>query len=144
MEIQTYYFALYSKALLEKNPDEGENVSIGLTEDYISSFLDNINFFEKRFYCAHVKQSTYENYDQEALSFLAKDTENDMNDENDITLDKGEWIEDLSESKIVCTHPDTGEEVDGIQYLEDNGLYYFLAETGITKFSSWCDKEDLQ
>ena len=136
MEIKQYYFALYSKALLEEN-DPSTNETI---------FPDNIKFYEKRFYCAHVKQSTYETCDPEELSFLAKDEETDENDyvNDDITLDDGEWIENLNESKVVCTHPETGKEVDGIQYLEDIKLYYYLAETGITKFTSWCNEEDMQ
>ena len=136
MEIKQYYFALYSKALLEENePNTNEII-----------FPDNIKFYEKRFYCAHIKQSTYETADPEELSFLSKDDESDENDyeNDDITLDDGEWIENLNESKVVCTHPETGEEVDGIQYLEDNKLYYYLAETGITKFATWCNKDDMQ
>jgi hypothetical protein len=136
MEIKQYYFALYSKALLEENePIKNENI-----------FPDNIKFYEKRFYCAHIKKTTYETCDPEELSFLAKDDESDENDyeNDDITLDEGEWIENLNKSKVVCTHPETGEEVDGILYLEENKLYYYLAETGITKFASWCNKEDMQ
>ena len=136
MEIKQYYFALYSKALLEEN-EPNTNKTI---------FPDNIKFYEKRFYCAHIKQSTYETCDPEELSFLSKDEESDENDyeNDDITLDDGEWIENLNESMVVCTHPETGEEVDGIQYLADNKLYYYLAETGITKFATWCNKEDMQ
>ena len=138
MEIKQYYFAVYSKALLEENEASKHD------DDYISTILDNTVFYEKRFYLAHIKESTYENSEPEELSFLAKDDNLDESDEkDDNTLDEGEWIENICESKVVCTHPETGKEVDGIQYLEEKGLYYDLSETGMIKFSSWCNKEDI-
>ena len=141
MEIKQYYFAVYYEALLEENePSKYDN-------DYISSIFDNITFYEKRFYLAHIKETTYEEYDTEELSILAKDGEFDEidndNDNDNITLDAGEWIENINESKVVCKHPETNEEVDGIKYLEYKGLYYFLAETGMLNYSSWCNKEDI-
>ena len=66
MEIKQYYFAVYSKALLEENR-RGDVAERGAT------ILDNTVFYEKRFYLAHIKESTYENSDPEELSFLAKD-----------------------------------------------------------------------
>ena len=135
MEIKQYYFAVYSKALLEENR-RGDVAERGAT------ILDNTVFYEKRFYLAHIKESTYENSDPEELSFLAKD-DNLNEKEDDDTLDEGEWIENIYESKVVCTHPETGKEVDGIQYLEEKGLYCDVAETGMIKFSSWCNKEDI-
>ena len=63
-----------------------------------NNFPYNIKFYEKRFYCAHIKQSTYETCDPEELSFLAKD---DESDENEDESDK-DWQDALKEA--VCLH----------------------------------------
>ena len=110
-------------------------------DDYASSIFDNVTFYEKRFYLAHIKESTREKYGPEDLLFLAKENEFDETDDYHIKLDEGEWIENVNESFVVCIDPETNEEVDGIEYLKNNGLYYFLAETGIIKYSIWHNKD---
>lgn len=119
MEIKQYYIAVYRTATLERSDETDESVDK-------SEILDEITFYEKRYYCAHIKESTYETSDPEELSHLARDDESEGDgdedeDENEVTLEEGEWIEDLSESVVVCTHPETEEEVDGIEYLEGKG-----------------------
>jgi len=132
MEIKQYYIASYAKASLEEEePSEYD-------EDYVSSIFENVEFYEKRIYLAHIKDSTREKYQPEELVLLAKESESDETPNNHITLDEGEWIENVNESSVVCTNPDTYEEEDGIQYLSlVYGLQYFLAETDSMEYAVW-------
>lgn len=117
-EIKLYYIASYALATLEEN------------EPAQHTKIDNIIFYEKRFYLAHIKESTREKYElepEELILFV----------EEEGGLDDGEWIEDMNESTVVCIHPQTQEEVDGIEYLEDKGLDYFLAETAKMEYAVW-------
>ena len=142
MEIKKYYIAAYAKALLEEDEkDEHEEDEEDEDDEDDISIFENITFYEKRFYLAHIKESTHEKYEPEELLFLAKENEFDETPDYHIKLDEGEWIENVNESCVVCIDPETNEEVDGIEYLEKNGLYYFLAETGIIKYSIWHNKD---
>ena len=140
-EIKEYYFALYLKAILNyENDNDNDN-------ENTSSIIDDLTFYEKRFFCAHLYNSTYEKmYDCEELALFAKYDIKEENDyiSNNIKLNENEWIEDICDCKIIVTDPDTGKEVDGVIYLENKGFSDIcIEESGITKFSSWCDKSDL-
>ncbi len=134
MDIKKYSIAVYSDALLEEDePSENDDCSV-------SSIFDNISFYEKRFHVAYIKESTHDKYSPEDLVLLSKENKTDETPSSHIILDEDEWIENISESMVVCNDPETYEEVDGIKYLEEKGLFYFLAETGPMLYSIWCDE----
>jgi hypothetical protein len=137
MDINQYYIAVYSKCLLEEVEESNNN------DDLITSILDNITFYEKKFYLAHIKEKTRYQHTPEDLSYLAKDDEFDETDYENITLEEGKWIEDICELKVIFFDDETCQEIDGIEYLENKGLFYYLAESGSIKFASWCEKEDI-
>ena len=138
MDINKYYIAVYSKCLLEEVEPSNNH------DDLIASIFDNTTFYEKKFYLAHIKETTRYQYTPEDLSYLAKDDEFDETDYENIKLEEGEWIEDICELKVIFFDEETGEEIDGIEFLENQGLECYLAETGSIKFASWCEKEDIK
>ena len=134
MEIKKYYIEVYSEAVLEEDePSEHD-------ESYVSSVMDSVSFYEKRFYLAHIKESTRKKYSTDELIVLSKENKSDETPCSDIILEEDEWIENVNESMVVCVHPETDEEVDGIEYLRDKGIFYFLAETWSMTYSKWSDE----
>jgi len=133
-QIQKYYFALYAKA--------GVEIFTKKTNKKTARF-DDITFYDKEYYCAHLYPSTYEKIDScEELHPYAKDCEEDKN-EYEHELRSGEWVEDIHDCKLVCVNPKTGKEVDAHEFLEKKGYTYDWSESGCTKFSNWVDEDDL-
>ena len=136
-EITNYYFALYAKAGLQIFTKKLQKES---------TRFDNMTFYDKQYYCAHVYPSTHKTIDDcEELFFFAKDDEDDENDYKSrrITLKEGEWVEDIHDCKLVCIHPHTNKEVDAYEFLEKKGYTCDWSESGSTKFASWVDEDDL-
>jgi hypothetical protein len=136
--IQNFYFALYAKACVEITQND---------EIVETTQFDDITFYDKQFYCAHLYPSTYKkiyNIDCEDLVIMAKFYIDEENyNENVIDLHPEEWIEDLSESAIVCTDPETNKEIDAFDFVKSYGYSCNSTESGYTKFSAWCDESDL-
>ena len=154
--VNKYYFASYAKAILElSTTDNGDNGDNDIDHEYASPLDDlfcDLRFYEKRFYCAHLRSVTFEHKnddDAEELLHFSKDCESDENDyvSNKIKLRPNEWIEDLSSSSIVCFGLDCDDdrkEIDGLQYLKNQGYNYEWVESGIIKFATWCNKSDVR
>jgi len=135
--IQNYYFATYAKA----------GVEILTKKKNKTARFDDVIFYDKTYYRAHLYSSTYDKLDEddcEELISYAKDDEDDENDyEGCIELKKGEWIEDIHDCKLICAHMKTGKEVDAYEYLGKLGYEIDWSESGCIKFASWVDEEDL-
>jgi len=134
-EIQSYYFASYAKA----------GVEIFTKKKKKTAKFDEVTFYDKTYYCAYLYPSTYEGLDScEELIMYAKDCEEDENDhEGCVEFKEGEWIEDIHDCKLVCSHMKTGEEMEACEYLDKLGYTVEWSESGMIKFVSWVDKEDL-
>ena len=133
-EIQSYYFATYAKA----------GVEIFTKKKNKTDRFNDIVFYDKTYYRAHLYPSTYDaldNGDCEELASYAKDSEDDENDYED--LKEGEWIEDIHDCKLVCSHLKSNKEVDAYEYLEKLGYTIDWSESGGIKFASWVDEDDL-
>jgi hypothetical protein len=127
--LKTYYYALYAKACVDITPG-----------DYPDEW-DELTFYDKTFFCAHIRPSTYENLsfdDMETLACL------DVEEQLQTKLISGnESIEDLCESAIVCFDPVTGKEIDVFDLMNPKGFSCNWTESGIIKFGVWINESDL-
>ena len=135
--IQPYYFATYAKAGVEFT-------QIDPTKRKKSTKpLDDITFYDKTFYCAHLRPSTHERItDPEDLVRFATSSQEERRPKTKL-LSTEEWVEDLSESTLVCLDPTTSNEVDAYDYCKSKGFECESSESGIIKYASWCDQADL-
>ena len=118
-EVKRYYFALYAKACVYITPNNNPY-------DIYPIEWNEFTFYDKTFFCAHIRQSTYDKLscdDIETLAFL--DTEEQLQS-NLIT--EPESIEDLCESMIVCFEPGNGKEIDASNLTNPKGfscIFYY-------------------
>ena len=138
-EVQKYYFALYAKAGVEIESNNNP-------EDKYPVEWDDLTFYDKTFFCAHLRPSTYENLscdDVEELAALVVEEQSQTKYKRTNLITKPEWIEDLCESTTVCLDPATGEEIDAFDLMDPKGFSCNWTESGMIKFGSWVEESDL-
>ena len=138
-EVRKYYFALYAQAAVEIESNNDPN-------DQYPVEWEDLKFFYKTFFCAHLRPSTYEKLssdDVEDLASLAVEEQSETNYDETELISKPEWIEDVCASSTVCLDPDTSEEIDTFDLMDPKGFSCNWMESGMIKFGSWVDESDL-
>lgn len=133
-EIQEYYFALYARCAVSIEPS-------GYPIEW-----DDISFYDKTFFCAYLRPSTYKKFtcdDCENLACLAVDEQSQTRYKRNKYITSPEWIEDLSESTTIFVDKNLLCEVDAYDFMEKKGYQCNWTESGVIKYGSWVDKNDL-